>query len=415
MAESTLLVLLGLDEAIEDHQVSRREIAQDLSNKDVSGGVIRRPTAGIQLKKDTVASITVLGNVPRGLVNSSVDSTSGDMVGRSSITHNFMLEGLTESRSEKFQPITTFGPAFGYFMGEQPRMLQGQGRLINTRDFSWLIEWWDNYASVLRGTQLTSKGARAYLTVDDRVFEGYFVSANVGQNSGDPHSAQFSFQFWVTNEDVLVTPGLTRVDPRHEPPASSRYIEFDEELAPPENEVPDEGLPWLDTLIAASRAPGQFTGAIGRQARRFAELAYGRRIVLPQGFAASEVTARPDRSGPVTILVPRFASRLSELTPPRSFYQDRPDEYTSRQDGPPADDYENVYPHRVPEHLSRSNSEQAAINRAEREFGSVPTGNGKYADLVRIAAKASFGVATVAGQVAVDSLAKTDAERRLFT
>lgn len=173
---------------------------------------IRRPLRGIQFKKDTFATIVVL--LPDGrtldLVNSSAPVMEGETQGRADHTANFLLTGVQQEKSEKFQPLLTFGPTWGFFFGEHPHLYNFTAILLNTQNFSWELEWWENYDNLLRGTALTEHRARVFLSFDDYVVEGYLVNARTGRSADDPHVVQLSFSMWVTASETLRKAGDTR-------------------------------------------------------------------------------------------------------------------------------------------------------------------------------------------------------------
>lgn len=173
--------------------------------------LVRRPLRGIQLKKDTFASIVVL--LPDGrtidLVNSSASPEAGQTIGHANHTANFLLTGVQQEKSEKFQPLLTFGPTWGFFFGEHPHMYSFSALLLNTQDFSWELEWWENYDTYFRGTALTENRARVFLSFDDYVIEGYLVNARTGRAADDPHIVQLSFSMWVTASETLRVAGDT--------------------------------------------------------------------------------------------------------------------------------------------------------------------------------------------------------------
>ncbi len=71
--------------------------------------------------------------------------------------------------------------------------------LLNSYDFNWHGEWWENYDTFLRGSKLTEMGARLYLFYDDMVVEGYMLMASTTMSSSDPLFATLNFRLFVTN------------------------------------------------------------------------------------------------------------------------------------------------------------------------------------------------------------------------
>lgn len=292
-----------------------------------SGLNVRRPLSGIQLKKDTFASFSVLG--PGSETSSFVNSSSGTEdsagIGRANYTTNFILEAVSEARSEKFQPITTFGASYGYFFGEQPRMITAQARLLNTADFQWELEWWENYDRVLRGTQLVNGGMRAYLEYDDRVIGGYLVQASVNKSASDPLSATLSFSMWVVSYDTLIRPGDTKIDERHLGSPESEKIEFVDVPAAGTDAPGDDGR-----LARAATNLRNFTGAVGSRIRSLEDFLLGRNMVIPRDYASSDFSAGSISGGAVTIRVPRLV-RADPLEPNSALFFDNSDEFVQRE------------------------------------------------------------------------------------
>jgi hypothetical protein len=157
---------------------------------------VRRPLRGIQIKADTYSVIRVLtasgAEIP--LFDSSSPSFDAETrIGKSAYYSNFIIQEVAEARAEKQQIIETFGEDYVYFFGERPRFLTVRGVLLNTQDFNWKSEFWENYERHLRGTRLVEQNARAYLYFDDVVVEGYFMP--------------FSFTLFISNYSILSTVG----------------------------------------------------------------------------------------------------------------------------------------------------------------------------------------------------------------
>jgi hypothetical protein len=112
---------------------------------------------------------------------------------------DFSLVKVEENRAEKLQIAQTFGDDFIFMFGERPRMLSCTGVLVNTRDFEWRSRFWENYEKYLRGTRLVEMDARAYLSWDDVLAEGYILSASALDIAQEPHAIQFSFILLVTS------------------------------------------------------------------------------------------------------------------------------------------------------------------------------------------------------------------------
>lgn len=194
------------------------------SNTRSGQDLVRRPHRGIQVKEECYATIAVFGRdgQPHSTRNSSSWDNTGnaggapekkiDGVGWGDFYANFILQSVSEERAEKSQTISTFGPATTFFFGENPRFKSFSAILVNTRDFQWQIEWWQNYEELLRGTRLVERMARAYVTYDDEVVEGYLVSAGTSTDAQNPGFTSLRFTMFVTNQQYLKTPGANTPD-----------------------------------------------------------------------------------------------------------------------------------------------------------------------------------------------------------
>lgn len=155
---------------------------------------VRRPVRGIEVKDDTYAFLRVV--LPTG--EDLPLLTSSSSTGQDTDYTNFILQSVQEARMERHQIVETFGDAYIFFFGEQPRFLDCQAFLINSQDFNWRAEWWHNYENYLRGTKLVELGARCYMFWDDIVVEGYMINATAQEQSEQPYSVNLQFKFFVT-------------------------------------------------------------------------------------------------------------------------------------------------------------------------------------------------------------------------
>jgi hypothetical protein len=158
--------------------------------------VARRPTRGLEIKEDTYASIKVI--LSDGSELPLLDSSSRDGTSQGGYS-NFILQSVGEARMEKHQLVETFGATYIHFFGEAPRFLDVTAVLINSHDFNWEAEWWENYNENFRGTKLVEKGARLYLFYDDNIVEGYMLQCQAQKVSTEPHLIQMSFRMFLTN------------------------------------------------------------------------------------------------------------------------------------------------------------------------------------------------------------------------
>lgn len=177
----------------------RRQIkSKGANNRSGRAGkrVARRPTRGIEIKEDTYAMIKVIDAAGQAIP--LVDSSSPEGLTSSGYT-NFILQSVTDRRMEKQQIVETFGDSYIFFFGEAPRIVDIQAILINSHDFNWRAEWWENYNNLLRGTRLVENGARVYLFYDDIILEGYMLDATIAENAQQPYETMVNFKLFVTN------------------------------------------------------------------------------------------------------------------------------------------------------------------------------------------------------------------------
>jgi hypothetical protein len=179
----------------------RRRIAAATRERGRNVTSVRRPLRGFELKEDTHAVIRVA--LSNGEFLPVIDA-AGDIVtsrdGKAYTTQytNFLVQSVVEERHEKQQIVETFGDAYIFFYGEAPRLIQVSGVLLNTNDFNWRSEWWENYERYFRGTRLVENGARLYMIYDDVIIEGYMLQAQAVDNSQTPYTIPLTFQMFVT-------------------------------------------------------------------------------------------------------------------------------------------------------------------------------------------------------------------------
>tara|TARA_R110002126_G_scaffold52672_9_gene142985 strand:- start:473 stop:1474 length:1002 start_codon:yes stop_codon:yes gene_type:complete len=185
---------------------------------------VRRPIYGITLKDTRFAYMSLYQDVGDGnaaQVVSLLDSSAPG--GYSDANHNFILQGVSESRQEKVQIIETFGDHFAFFYGEKPIVLQIQGMLFNTADFNWKNEFMANYENFLRGTKCAENRTRVFLGWDDVVAQGYLLNVQIQYNKDMPLVIPFSCNMLLTkpptdlsnvmeplNDPTLQTPPVYR-------------------------------------------------------------------------------------------------------------------------------------------------------------------------------------------------------------
>jgi hypothetical protein len=211
--------------------------------------IARRPTRGLEIKEDTYAAIKVI--LSDGSELPLIDSSSRDGVGTGGYT-NFILQNVSEARMEKHQIVETFGASYIFFFGENPRFLDVQAVLINSHDFNWEAEWWENYNENFRGTKLVEKGGRLYMFYDDSIVEGYMLMCQATKSSSEPHLIQMSFRLFLTNYRNISFIGDPRF-PIHDEAVISVSGDDPAGIFGPPSSVPGEefgATPQLSSVLA---------------------------------------------------------------------------------------------------------------------------------------------------------------------
>ena len=253
--------------------------------------VARRPTRGIEIKEDTYAIIKVVAADGREIP--LVDSSSPDGFTSSGYA-NFILQTVQEARMEKHQIVETFGDAYIFFFGENPRFLDVSAVLVNSHDFNWEAEWWENYNTYFRGTKLVELGARCYLFYDDNIVEGYMLTSQAVKSADQPYTVNLSFRLFITNYSNISLIG----DPEF-PVRSSVFLPDGVELT---NNDAQQGL------ISAFR--GESLGQA--QLENFDKQG---RTVLNNGFASGRRISDLIRSAPASFAFsPDVYTELSRTT-----------------------------------------------------------------------------------------------------
>lgn len=155
----------------------------------------RRPVRGYEIKDDTYAFIKAVDSTGQAIPLISESGTDGRVIGWT----DFLIQTASESRMEKHQIIETFGEPYLFFFGEHPRFYDISAVLLNTLDFNWEANWWENYNRYFRGSKLTEMGAHLYIGFDDTLLEGYMLQAQSQKSAQqDPLLVQLSFKLFVT-------------------------------------------------------------------------------------------------------------------------------------------------------------------------------------------------------------------------
>ena len=165
---------------------------------------------GVTLKEETVASLRIISNLvgeKRNILEPRKTTAGFEVFA----TDQFVLQAVTETDNEKIQVVETFGEPIIFLFGRRPRFYNFSGFLFNGGDSSTNAEdnsgystlWRDNfklaYELFIRGTRCVKFRARAYLTYDRVMREGFIISSTISQDIR-PNMVQFSFTMYITRE-----------------------------------------------------------------------------------------------------------------------------------------------------------------------------------------------------------------------
>ena len=291
---------------------------------------VRRPFRGIEVKRDTYATIKVIDALGRPIP--LIDSSSAvdvNGIGQSTEYSNFILQGMQEQRVEKQQIVETFGEDYIFFFGERPRIYTFNALLLNTRNFNWKSEWWKNYEDTLRGTKLLERNARLYMYFDDVVIEGYMLQAQASATVDDPYRLPLTFQIFCTNYSILGDVGSI---------FSPVYDQATEERSPTSTS-PTTALPEDDTVAtdatAQATSQGSLTGFLA-DAQSFlkdASFTIQRALEQAKNTLYGRSLAFPNKGIGNQLYVPPIENQASFPSPPGAtervpIWQQR-DEYTA--------------------------------------------------------------------------------------
>lgn len=197
---------------------------------------IRRPFLGLDVKEPRFAFVSLyqdLGDGSQSQAISIVDSSAPG--GYSNANHNFILQSVRETRTEKTQVVETFGDHFVFFYGQKPIVLQVSGLLFNTENFNWKNEFLGNYSRFLRGTKCVENKTRVFLGWDDVLAQGYMVNVSVSYDKEMPNLVPVSFSLLLSKPPLDLSNAMAPLDapnPGADTPYQYRTYEGDENAYP---------------------------------------------------------------------------------------------------------------------------------------------------------------------------------------
>lgn len=163
---------------------------------------------GVTPKEDTIATLRIISNLAGELRNIPEDRKTQNGF-EIFATDQFVLQASNEVDNEKIQVVETFGEPIIFMFGRRPRFYNFSGFLYNGGDdpttgpFEQSTLWRDNfklaYELFIRGTKCVKFRARAYLSYDRVMREGFIINSTISQDIR-PNMVQFAFTMYITRE-----------------------------------------------------------------------------------------------------------------------------------------------------------------------------------------------------------------------
>lgn len=321
-------------EARTDPFAARREqAAQDIRQSGRDFTNVRRPTRGFEIKPETYAIIRVA--LQDGTFLPVIDAAgeivnTQDSLGYTTHYSNFIINTVQEDRREKQQIVESFGDTYIFFFGESPRVYNVSGILLNTQDFNWRAEWWENYERYFRGTRLVEHGARLYLIYDDLIVEGYMLGASAVENADNPYVIQLNFQLFITGYTNVSLIGDTNFPRPDGFVDTTRPSQYDTTLSEYQRSLAAQRELTGDAAARASQSPD----SLGQKA----VLSDSLRLGLTQDAGLSSFLKRAE--GAMSPAKETSTGQRSTLRPMpttlnrriRTTFRDNVDEFVARQE-----------------------------------------------------------------------------------
>jgi len=366
------------------------DVFNDAAQETRTSQNVRRPTRGIEVKKDTYATIKVIDAVgrPIPLVDSS-SATDVNGIGQSIEYSNFILQSVQEQRVEKQQIVETFGEDYIFFFGERPRIYTFNAVILNARNFNWKSEWWKNYNDTLRGTKLLERNARMYLYFDDVVIEGYMLQAQAVQTVEDPYKLPLTFQVFCTNYSIIGDVGSI-FSPIYNDEMADRTPGPTPTTVPPDDPAAtadvQSSLGNQDSLTGfladAQRFANDATFTIQRAIEQAKNTLYGRSLAFPNKGIGNQLYVPPIEN---QASFPSAPGSNGERVP---IWQQK-DEYTAFVHDTTQPQYDQEELNRVQE-LLRLNSPEELDNQARGQLAKLGVNVGRPSANYLLLGRAAF-------------------------
>ena len=175
--------------------------------KNTSLGAASTILTAASREEDYADSARTIGLLEKAPVQATITIQSF-VQGRPSwaMTNRFVLASVSEASQEKYQLFQTFDQDLIYFFDRNPHIYTYGGVLFNGQDisddtrFNWRGRFQELYETKLRGTKCVENNARAILTYEDVVREGYLLNFQMTEDASNPMNIPFSFLFFITRE-----------------------------------------------------------------------------------------------------------------------------------------------------------------------------------------------------------------------
>lgn len=181
-------------------------------------------------------------------------------------TTRFLLQDVTEQRSEQFQIVETFGDAHILFYGKKPEIFQFSGVLPSNDlsasapatypsldptvsgiplgpdflpDGDWAANFIELYEREARGTRAASRGAYIRISYDDLIRDGYILSLDIRYSQATLGYVPCTFTLFIVKSTHVAPDSLSTVQALaalDEPPQDSQIPSNDQQTLPSIND-----------------------------------------------------------------------------------------------------------------------------------------------------------------------------------
>ena len=141
--------------------------------------------------KDSPSSLRVFG---KGHGNGKSVGTMRDLIPAYS---KFIIEGVSENRTERSQIVETFGDFYVFMFGERPSVMNFNCQLLNGANINWLHDFMFMYDAYLRGTRCVEQNASCIVTYGGKQVSGLILNVSAQINAAVEGAVAMSFSLVV--------------------------------------------------------------------------------------------------------------------------------------------------------------------------------------------------------------------------